>query len=96
MKKIEELTGIPVLGVVPWFAIPLPSEDSLSLGDKKTKHSLVRIGVIRLPKISNFTDFELLEQHALLNMSRAGDHWMDMTASFFRYPKIPSMISIPS
>ena len=37
IKKIEQLTGIPVLGVVPYFSIPLPSEDSLSLGDKKNK-----------------------------------------------------------
>jgi adenosylcobyric acid synthase len=36
VKKIEELTGVPVLGVVPYFNIPLPSEDSLSIGDKKT------------------------------------------------------------
>jgi adenosylcobyric acid synthase len=72
VKKIEELTGIPVLGVVPWFSIPLPSEDSLSLGDKKTKHSGVRIGVIRLPKISNFTDFELLEQHAAVEYVPCG------------------------
>ena len=33
------------------------------LGDKITKHTQIRIAVIRLPKISNFTDFELLEQH---------------------------------
>jgi adenosylcobyric acid synthase len=72
VEKIEELTGIPVLGVVPWFAIPLPSEDSLSLGDKKTKHSGVRIGVIRLPKISNFTDFELLEQYAAVEYVPCG------------------------
>ncbi len=64
IKKIEQLTGIPVLGIVPYFSIPLPSEDSLSIGDKKTKKAPVRIAVIRLPKISNFTDFELLEQHA--------------------------------
>jgi adenosylcobyric acid synthase len=63
VKKLEELTGIPVLGVVPYFSLPLPSEDSLSLGDKKTKNTQIRIAVIRLPKISNFTDFELLEQH---------------------------------
>ena len=67
VKKIEELTGVPVLGVVPWFNIPLPSEDSLSIGDKKTKNAQVRIAVIRLPKISNFTDFELLEQHAAVD-----------------------------
>jgi len=64
VQQIEELTGIPVLGVVPYFTIPLPSEDSLSIGDKKTKRADIRIAIIRLPKISNFTDFELLEQHA--------------------------------
>ena len=36
VKKIEELCGVPVLGVVPYFSLPLPSEDSLSLGDKQT------------------------------------------------------------
>ena len=64
VKKIEELTGVPVLGVVPYFSLPLPSEDSLSIGDKKPGQKGVRIAVIRLPRISNFTDFELLEQYA--------------------------------
>ena len=72
VKKIEELTGVPVLGVLPWFNIPLPSEDSLSIGDKKTKHTDVRIAIIRLPKISNFTDFELLEQHAAVEYVAPG------------------------
>ena len=72
VKKIEELTGIPVLGVVPYFTIPLPSEDSLSIGDKKPKKGQVRIAVIRLPKISNFTDFELLEQHAAVEYVSPG------------------------
>jgi adenosylcobyric acid synthase len=72
VKKIEELTGVPVLGIVPFFTIPLPSEDSLSIGDKKTKHAQVRIAVIRLPKISNFTDFELLEQHAAVDYVSPG------------------------
>ena len=62
VKMIEELTGVPVLGVVPYFTLPLPSEDSLSLGDKAARRLPVRIAVIRLPHISNFTDFELLEQ----------------------------------
>ena len=64
VKKIEDLCGIPVLGVVPYFSLPLPSEDSLSIGDKRSAASGIRIAVIRLPRISNFTDFELLEQHA--------------------------------
>jgi adenosylcobyric acid synthase len=64
IKKIEELCGVPVLGVVPYFSLPLPSEDSLSLPDKRAGEGRVRIAVIRLPRIANFTDFELLEQHA--------------------------------
>ena len=46
------------------FSIPLPSEDSLSIADKVHRDLPVRIAVIRLPHISNFTDFELLEQYA--------------------------------
>ncbi|MDP3396567.1 MAG: cobyric acid synthase [Methanoregula sp.] len=72
VKKIEELTGVPVLGVVPYFNLPLPSEDSLSIGDKKTGQKGVRIAVIRLPRISNFTDFELLEQHAAVDYVAPG------------------------
>ncbi|MDD4136886.1 MAG: cobyric acid synthase [Methanoregula sp.] len=64
IQKIEALCGVPVLGVVPYFTLPLPSEDSLSIGDKRTGNGGVRIGVIRLPRIANFTDFELLEQYA--------------------------------
>ena len=72
VKILEELCGVKVMGIVPYFTIPLPSEDSLSLGDKKTKNAEVRIGVLRLPKISNFTDFELLEQHAAVDYVSCG------------------------
>ncbi|MGB9176610.1 MAG: cobyric acid synthase [Methanoregula sp.] len=72
IKKIEDLCGVPVLGVVPYFSLPLPSEDSLSLGDKRTGRGVVRIAVIHLPRISNFTDFELLEQHAAVDYVRPG------------------------
>jgi adenosylcobyric acid synthase len=72
VTKIEELCGVPVLGVVPYFSLPLPSEDSLSLGDKRTGGGGVRIAVIRLPRISNFTDFELLEQHAAVDYVQPG------------------------
>ena len=72
VQKIEELCGIPVLGVVPYFPLPLPSEDSLSIGDKKAGSDGVRIGIIRLPRISNFTDFELLEQHASVDYMQPG------------------------
>ncbi|HZD43074.1 MAG TPA: cobyric acid synthase, partial [Methanomicrobiales archaeon] len=67
VKQIEELTGLPVLGVVPFFDISLPSEDSLSIGDKKPVKKNVRIAIVRLPHISNFTDFEDLERHAAVD-----------------------------
>lgn len=63
IREIERLTGIPVLGVLPHLDIPLPSEDSLSLADKKSQNGEVRIAILRHPRISNFTDFELLERY---------------------------------
>ncbi|MDD1662668.1 MAG: cobyric acid synthase [Methanomicrobiales archaeon] len=62
VRILEEITGVPVLGVIPYADIPLPSEDSLSLADKRVAEGPVRIAVIRLPHISNFTDFEPLER----------------------------------
>lgn len=63
LKQLEEKTGIPVLGVLPYFKLHIPSEDSVSLGDKDEtrREKDVEIAVIRLPRISNFTDFEPLE-----------------------------------
>jgi len=69
---IEEKTGIRVLGVIPYTNIILPSEDSLSLQDKKSSVSRIRIAVIRLERISNFTDFELLERFASVEYVRPG------------------------
>lgn len=73
VRIIEERTGLPVLGVVPFVDLPLPSEDSLSIPDKKTRDSGMRIAVIRLPHISNFTDFELLERHASVSYVPTGE-----------------------
>lgn len=66
LKTLEKLTGVPVLGVMPYLDLDIPSEDSVSLGDKKARSSAdaVEIAVIRLPRISNFTDFEPLERQA--------------------------------
>ena len=68
LKSLEELTGVPVLGVLPYLDLDIPSEDSVSLGDKKAGPAgeQVEIAVIRLPRISNFTDFEPLERSALV------------------------------
>ena len=66
LEMIEEITGIPVLGVIPYFKIKLPDEDSMSFKNKTKKYEAdkINITVIKLPKISHFTDFEVLEQTA--------------------------------
>ncbi|HON81161.1 MAG TPA: cobyric acid synthase [Methanoregulaceae archaeon] len=72
IRILEDLCGIPVLGVIPYLSLPFPSEDSLSIEDKKTCDHPVRIAVIRLPRISNFTDFESLERSAAVVYVKPG------------------------
>ncbi|MEL6138252.1 MAG: cobyric acid synthase CobQ [Cyanobacteria bacterium J06628_6] len=72
---LEERTGIPVIGVVPWLdGAVLPAEDSLSLMERpKVKASAeLNIAVIRLPRISNFTDFDPLEAEPSVNVRYLG------------------------
>lgn len=63
IDKIEEITKIPVLGVIPYaHDIQLPEEDSASLSEHTFKSGRpITIGVIRLPKIANFTDIDPFE-----------------------------------
>ncbi len=70
---IRETCSVPVLGVVPYTDLDLPSEDSLSLSDKRASSSPIRIGIIHLPRISNFTDFEALERSTSVTYVRPGD-----------------------
>jgi adenosylcobyric acid synthase len=65
---IARRTGRPVLGVVPYDRdLVLPEEDSVALGKKRRNGTwggvgALKIGVVRLPHISNYTDFDPLEQ----------------------------------
>ena len=63
LGQLEELTGKPVLGVVPMLDVDVDDEDSLSsrLG-RNGRVGLVDIAVVRLPRLSNFTDFNPLER----------------------------------
>lgn len=62
LQWLEERTGIPVLGVIPWIEDVFPAEDSLDLLERKhSNQGELEIAVIRLPRISNFTDFDPLE-----------------------------------
>ncbi len=71
IEWLENRTGIPVLGVIPWVDNALPSEDSLDLLEGKTsaKTPDINIGVIRLPRISNFTDFDPLEAESSVGVT---------------------------
>ncbi len=60
LHMLRDITGVPVLGVVPYLNVDIDDEDSLSerLGNTSGR-SLIDIAVIRLPRISNFTDFNV-------------------------------------
>ena len=62
-KWIESKTKIPVIGIVPWLNDTFPPEDSLDLLEKKSlsKYPEIKVGIIKLPSISNFSDFDPLE-----------------------------------
>ncbi len=62
-KWIESKTKIPVIGIIPWLNDSFPPEDSLDLIEKKSRFSnpVIKVGIIKLPSISNFSDFDPLE-----------------------------------
>src|SRR5208337_2042410 len=74
VEMIEQRLGLPCVGVVPYLhALGLDEEDSVAIGDRLTvarswgsidddpsPHRRLRIGVIALPHMSNFTDFDAL------------------------------------
>ncbi|MBT4510738.1 MAG: cobyric acid synthase, partial [Chloroflexi bacterium] len=65
LDYLEEYTGIPVLGVVPYYHdIVINEEDSVHRmdGENGEREQVIDIAVIHLPRISNSTDFEPLQQ----------------------------------
>jgi adenosylcobyric acid synthase len=66
LREIERLTGVPVLGVLPYLEnLGLEQEDSLCLaGSSQARRPLLDLAVVRLPYISNFTDFQPFENVA--------------------------------
>ena len=87
LKTLEELCGVPVAGVVPYLHVDIDDEDSLSERFGRDKEPrLIDIAVIRLPRISNFTDFSPLERYENVSL-RYVERTRDLRA--------PDMIVIP-
>ena len=87
IRMLEELCGVPVVGVAPWLPVRLEDEDSLSARlDGRGGASVIDIAVIRLPRISNFTDFDPLE-----NLEGVSVRYVRSTAEL----KDPDLIILP-
>ena len=63
VKILEEKSGKPVVGVVPYVKCDIDDEDSLSEKLSGQAGGIIDIAVIRLPRISNFTDFDAFAQY---------------------------------
>jgi len=66
IRFLQKYTGIKVLGIIPYFRdIKIPQEDSLPIEGRKRqgmRERKIRIDVVCLPHISNFTDFDALSE----------------------------------
>lgn len=74
LEQLETLTGVPVIATLPYMRIDLDDEDSLSERMHDMAHyrydgeKPVKIAVVKLPRISNFTDFAVFEQFAQVSV----------------------------
>jgi adenosylcobyric acid synthase len=62
LDMLEDIIKVPTVGVIPYLHIDIEDEDSLTERfNRKGTQGQIDIAVIRLPRISNFTDFNVLE-----------------------------------
>ena len=64
LSDLERLCGVPVAGVIPYLRVDIDDEDSLTERfHRQGERRDIDLAVIRLPKISNFTDFGPFERY---------------------------------
>jgi adenosylcobyric acid synthase len=69
LRDLARRTRVPVVGVVPFLArLGLPEEDSVALDARSGAGHGLRIAVVRLPHIANFTDFAPLESEPCVQL----------------------------
>ena len=87
LKTLAQLCGIPVAGVIPYTYVDIDDEDSLTERFGRTaERKLIDIAVIRLPRISNFTDFSPFERYGNVSL-----RYVDQVGDLHR----PDMILLP-
>ncbi len=70
-RMLEEICGVPVLGIIPYFKdIHIEEEDSVALAKKsfEMQQGKVNVAVIMLQHLSNYTDFDSLEQDPRIHL----------------------------
>lgn len=68
IEMLEQKSGIPVTGVIPYLEVDLEEEDSLTERFLAKKAEKIDLAVIRYPRISNFTDFHVFERLAQVSV----------------------------
>ena len=70
MKQLEEIINIPVLGTMPYYDLDIEDEDSVTerINNKNKEKNGLDVVVIRLPYMSNFTDFNSLSRLDEINL----------------------------
>ena len=71
VRMMEEVCGVPVLGVIPYFHdIQIEEEDSVELEQKNDRAAAgrVNVAVVKLLHLSNFTDFDRLERDGRVHL----------------------------
>jgi adenosylcobyric acid synthase len=76
-ERLRELTGVPVLGVVPWLEHGLPDEDGAAAPAPPAVARLPEVAVVRYPFASNLDELKLLEQVAAVRWAGAPAHLRD-------------------
>ena len=70
-QMLENICGIPVLGVIPYYTdIHIEEEDSVALAKKsfEMRQGKVNVAVVMLRHLSNYTDFDALEQDPRIHL----------------------------
>lgn len=69
LGQLEDLCHVPVLGVLPYIDLDIDDEDSLSSRLTRTEATKpIDVAVIRLPRLSNFTDFNALDRNEAIGV----------------------------